>query len=106
MLQIKRTNNSSLQTTLRGEEKGGVTGWRLTSSLNKNGTGPCEGYNCTKSEMVHLYYMELGNAANPLISGPFEYLVGYSLWSSTLFDDPPEVCGHSILASGARTRPG
>jgi len=77
-----------------GLNVGGVTGWRLPSSMNQDGTGPCEGYNCTGSEMGHLYYTELGNAANPdaansLISAPFTNLVGYSLWSSTLFDDPP-----------------
>ena len=40
---------------------GGVTGWRLPTSLNQDGSGPCSRYNCTGSEMGHLYYVALGN---------------------------------------------
>ncbi len=39
---------------------GGVTGWRLPTALNADGTGPCNGFNCTGSEMGHLFYNELG----------------------------------------------
>ena len=39
--------------------------WRLPSSLNVDGTGPCDGFNCTDSEMGHLYYTELGYIADP-----------------------------------------
>jgi len=37
--------------------------WRLPSSLNQDGSGPCEGYNCTDSEFGHLFYVELGAVA-------------------------------------------
>jgi len=52
----------------------------------------CSGYNCTNSEMGHLYYTELGNSAggsslsNP---GPFEHfahwwvVLGHIYWSGT-----------------------
>lgn len=68
---------------------GNVTGWRLPSALNRDSTGPCSGYNCTDSEMGHLYYIELGNVSfgepgwGGLKSGPFSNLQGYSLYSGT-----------------------
>lgn len=37
-----------------------IGGWRLPTSLNRDGTGPCTSYNCTDSEMGHLDYTELG----------------------------------------------
>lgn len=39
---------------------GGVDGWRLPSALNQDVTGPCAGWNCTDSEMGHLFFSELG----------------------------------------------
>jgi hypothetical protein len=42
---------------------GGITydNWRLPTALNRDGTGPCVGYDCIESEMGHLYYTELEN---------------------------------------------
>ena len=37
--------------------------WRLPSALNQNGTGPCNRFNCTDSEMGHMFYVELGGVA-------------------------------------------
>lgn len=57
---------------------GGVTGWRLPTALNQDGTGPCTGGNCTGSEMGHLYYVELGNTSTGGIernTGPFSNLM-------------------------------
>ncbi|MEW6600970.1 MAG: hypothetical protein AB1499_08360, partial [Nitrospirota bacterium] len=50
--------------------------WRLPTALNQTGTGPCNGYNCTGSEMGHLYYTELGNIAGGGLSnkGDFQHL--------------------------------
>ncbi len=49
---------------------GGVSGWRLPATADPDtscsGTGP-RGYNCTGSEMGHLFYTELGGAANSSI---------------------------------------
>ena len=37
---------------------GGYSDWRLPSSLNADGSGPCTaGSNCTGSEMGHMFYM-------------------------------------------------
>ncbi|MFZ4703951.1 MAG: hypothetical protein ACOYMG_28230 [Candidatus Methylumidiphilus sp.] len=43
-----------------GLNVGGFTGWRLPTALNADGSGPCSGYNCTNSELGHLYYTEGG----------------------------------------------
>src|SRR3990172_2208876 len=59
--------------------------WRLPSALNQDGSGPCSGYNCTGSEMGHLYYTGLGNPANgPLTKkGDFTNLKPDVYWSGT-----------------------
>jgi hypothetical protein len=41
----------------------GFDNWRLPTALNQDGTGPCAGFNCTGSEMGHLFYDELGGTA-------------------------------------------
>lgn len=44
------------------------------------------GYNCTASEMGHLWYTELGNAAGSLTNdGDFLNMQSASYWSSTVF---------------------
>ena len=60
-------------------------GWRLPTALNQDASGPCSTYNCTGSEMGHLYYTELKNAAGePLANtGPVSYLYSYVYWSGT-----------------------
>jgi len=61
-----------------------VTGWRLPSALNQDGTGPCDGYNCSGSEMGHLYYTELGNTAQEGLKnrGPFTNLRQANYWTA------------------------
>ncbi len=39
---------------------GGYTGWRLPTALNADGSGPCLNFNCTGSELGHLFYTEGG----------------------------------------------
>ena len=58
---------------------GGYSDWRLPTS---NG---CAGFNCTGSEMGHLWYSELGNvAANGLTNrGGFQNLQSAHYWSGT-----------------------
>lgn len=55
----------------------GYSDWRLPSVLNSDGSGPCTGYNCSDSEMGHLFYVSLGNSFGgpPTNAGPFEYLL-------------------------------
>lgn len=59
---------------------GGYSDWRLPNS------DLCQGYNCTGSEMGHLWYVELGNPPHgPLTNtGKFENLASGIYWSGTL----------------------
>jgi len=59
--------------------------WRLPSSFNSDGSGPCTGYSCTGSEMGSLFYDTLGNALGLPFSnaGPFINLQSYVYWSGT-----------------------
>ena len=51
----------------------GITGWRLPSAYNKDGSGPCASMYCKMSEFGHLYYTELANPGYPVEPnfGPF-----------------------------------
>jgi hypothetical protein len=64
--------------------------WRLPTSLNQDGSDPDWGWDCTGSEMGHLYYTELGNlAGGPLNNtGPFFNLLPEQYWSGT--EEPEE----------------
>ena len=58
--------------------------WKLPTALNQDGTGPCYGYNCTGSEMGHLYYTELGNSVGALsTTGNFQNLIPDAYWLGT-----------------------
>jgi hypothetical protein len=61
-----------------------VKGWRLPSALNQDGAGLCDGYNCSESEMGHLYYTELGNTAQERLAhkGPFASLQEGNYWTA------------------------
>ena len=67
--------------------------WRLTDATNQDGSGPDGGFNVTGSEMGHLYYTELGNAAGgPLNNtGDFQNLLSTFYWSGTEFRLPLSV---------------
>jgi hypothetical protein len=58
----------------------GYNDWRLPSALNSDGTGPCDGLNCTESEMGHMYYVEGITAYTP---GPFINLQVSFYWPAT-----------------------
>lgn len=65
----------------------GLTGWRLPAA-----DPACDfGFNCTGSEMGHLYYKELGNArGGPLTNmGPFTNLQSDTYWSGTVYPPNP-----------------
>jgi len=48
---------------------GGYSDWRLPTALNADGSGPCgPDYNCTGSEMGHLFYVTGGLTAGQRIS--------------------------------------
>lgn len=67
----------------------GTNGWRLPTALNGDGSGPCGGYNCTGSEMGHLYYVDGGLyawqpiTASATLDSLFINLQSYNYWSGT-----------------------
>jgi hypothetical protein len=74
-----------------GLTAGGVTGWRLPTAINRDGSLPVSGYNLAGSELGHLYYTELGNTGRPPGSssggltnaGPFTNLQSVNYWTNT-----------------------
>ena len=46
----------------------GVTGWRLPSALNEDGTDPCLRFNCSGGELGNMFYNVLGGVAGNSIS--------------------------------------
>lgn len=69
----------------------GFDNWRLPTTLqpdpscNEQTGGVSEGFNCTGSDMGHLYYTELGNPAHPSLinTGAFTNLQWDNYWSET-----------------------
>jgi len=56
--------------------------WRLPSSLNQDGTGPCYNF-CNDSEMGRLFYID---GATPSSQGEFNNIQPYLYWSSTEYE--------------------
>lgn len=78
-------NWSQANTWASGLTVGGFSGWRLPTSDTS-----CSGYNCTGSEMGHLFYNELGGVAGQSITvahnanyGLFQNVQYISYWSGT-----------------------
>ena len=80
----------------RNLEYSGFTNWRLPQSIEPDPTcsdpdaHPANGFNCTGSEMGHLYYQELGGTGGTLLSSShnssydlFTNFGNYYYWSST-----------------------
>jgi hypothetical protein len=68
---------------------GGANDWGLWSALNSDSTGPCFFFNCTDSDLGHLYYTEGGLAAGQSITtstelnNHFTNLQPFEHWSGT-----------------------
>lgn len=71
-------------TWAEGLDFAGYSDWRLPDAHDMGSSYICVGYDCTLSEMGHLYYIELGNSpGGPLTNtGPFENVQDY-YWSET-----------------------
>ncbi len=75
----------------------GYSDWRLPTALNQNGSGPCGGYNCTNSEMGHMFYNNmLAIAGGSILSGSntanlalFTNLQSFVYWSGTTYAPSP-----------------
>ena len=51
-------------------EYAGYRDWRLPDGLNRDGSGPCEGFGCSGSELGHMYYNNMGaSAGNSILTG-------------------------------------
>jgi hypothetical protein len=63
--------------------------WRLPTSMNQDGPEPCTGYNCTGSEMGHLFYTDGGLSAwdqitsSSLLNSLFVDMQSSAYWSGT-----------------------
>jgi MYXO-CTERM domain-containing protein len=70
---------------------GAFDDWRLPTALNADGSGPCgPAYNCTGSEMGHLWYTALGNTAGAFTNdGDFLNMQSDAYWSGTEFAPDP-----------------
>jgi len=83
-----------------GYSFGGYTDWRLPTTLQPDSscsysysdpTGTVSyGYNCTGSEMGHLWYTDLGNTAGSMTNtGDFQYVQSGVYWSGTEYAPLP-----------------
>jgi hypothetical protein len=59
----------------------GITGWRLPTALNEDGTGPCIGDNCNGSELGHLVFTAMARKSPGLRLLNWQTFSIY--WSST-----------------------
>lgn len=91
---------------------GGFDDWRLPTALNGNGSGPCFGFNCTGSEMGHMFYTNWGasasssfatgtNAANLAL---FTNVQSYFYWSGTEYAPNPELAWYFNAGDGLQNR--
>jgi hypothetical protein len=83
------------------------TGWRLPTALNADGSGPCYEYNCTVSELGHLFYGELGGVAGQSITTThnanfnlFNTIQSYVYWSDTEYAANPGAAWSFATNSG------
>ena len=77
---------------------GGYTDWRLPTSDDTCPPADPQ-YNCTGSEMGHLWYVELGNVAGDLTPnvGDFARMQLYAYWSGTVYaPDTSQAWGFNI----------
>ena len=79
--------------------------WRLPTALNADASGPCgPDFNCTGSEMGHLWYTELLNTAGSFTNdGDFLNMQSGSYWSGTEYAPSPNVAWYFITVNGVQT---
>ena len=75
---------------------GGYSDWRLPTS------DTCQFYNCTGSEMGHLWYVELGNTGAVTNTGGFQNLQGGSYWSGTEYAPISGYAWHFRISDGVQ----
>jgi hypothetical protein len=97
---------ATAKTWAEGLNIGGFTGWRLPTSLNADGSGPCSDYNCIGSELGHLFYTVGGLAegqeitSSAVLSGLFSNMQSSMYWSGTVYATNPSNAWYFITANG------
>ncbi|MBL8413666.1 MAG: DUF1566 domain-containing protein [Propionivibrio sp.] len=90
----------------------GYDDWRLPTALNQDGSGPCDSFDCTNSEMGHMFYNNMGAIAfNSILTGSntanlaqFTNLQPYIYWSGTATRRiRPTAHGTSVSAMASRS---
>lgn len=71
----------------------GFSDWRLPSAFNQDGSAPCNGYNCSGSELGHLFYTEIrATRLNSILTGDstglakFNNVQSYDYWTGTQYE--------------------
>jgi hypothetical protein len=99
-------------TAMNAANYAGTNGWRLWSALNSDGSGPCSGYNCTGSELGHLFYTEGGLTSGQAITSStvltqhFTYMQSSVYWSGTQFAPDPSGAWDFVTVNGLQLRGG
>jgi hypothetical protein len=75
----------------------GYTDWRLPSAFNRDGSGPCVGFNCVATELGHMYYNNMGATAGTSV------LAGSNSANLALFENLEDA--HIIWTSTAGVSP-
>ena len=85
---------------------GGADDWGLWSALNSDGTGPCVLFDCSDSDLGHLFYDEGGRSAGDAINDSaaltavFANIQDFIYWSRTEYAPDPDVAWLFVTASG------
>ncbi len=80
---------------------GGGTDWRLPRALNTDGTGPCRGFNCTGSEIGHLFYTELDS--DTIMQEQFSNIQSGPYWFAEQDMDNTQSAWHFFLNFGLQS---
>lgn len=84
----------------------GYDDWRLPTTLQPDPScteqsGASYGYDCTGSEMGHLWYVELGNTAGAMTNtGDFQNLQPLYYWSGTEYALDPSMAWYFLTDNG------
>lgn len=82
-------------------ENFGFTDWRLPSALNQDGSGPCQDFGCTDSEMGHLFHVEIGaGERNSVLFGDGAVLGLFTNAPFTLGSDPEYYWSGTVHSPG------
>lgn len=64
---------------------GKFANWSLPTARNKDGSGPCSGFECTGSQMGFMWYEVLGNTTGLFTNvGPFRNAMADIYWTGTV----------------------